>query len=307
MIADLNLIMATAEAVPNAGAAPGGLGGNTITGGAPYFIDMLQADNPLGDGIDQVAVSKLELNVTITTSFPEGTIAGVTYGPHGMAEFQLVSLPINPLLLSNATTSGKLISGSFSSTVGTNLFTTSAAHNMPLGTPVYISALGVTTGPVLNKLYYVIPLSATTFQIASTLANALAGTAVPLGGEDSSVVFQFFPMVHVTTGMLWSSWLKAGAQFVGRTVPGAVNGGGDHVAPYAGADALPLGVQTQPGTGLGGGGGTAIVAAPGRYLLPRVFVFNANVGTTGRYSMALGVDAGLGQRHFPVGSQIKSR
>lgn len=300
MIADLNLILATAEAIPNGGAAPGGLGGNTISGVAttPYSIDMLQADNPLGDGIDQIAASKLELNVTVTTAFPNG--------PNSMCEFQVVSMPINPLALSNATTSGKLISGSFTSTIGTSLFTTSVAHNMPLGTPVYISSLGTTTGPSTNTIYYVIPLSSTTFQIATTLANALAGTAVTLGGTTASVVFQFFPYVHVTTGMIWSSFLGAGSQWIGRSIPGAVNGAGDHIAPYAGADALPVGVQVQPSTSLGGGTGTAVVAAPGRYLLPRVFVFNAAAGTTGRYSLALGVDAGEGQRYFPVGSQIKS-
>ena len=299
MIADFNLILATEEAVPNGGAVPGGLGGNSITGVSttPYFIDMLRADNPLGDGIDQLPTSELELNVTITTAF------GI--GPNAMAEFQLVSLPINPTKLTPATTSGRRTYFLGASTAASDDSVTIAAHGLPRGTPVYLSALATTTGPTTNTLYYAVPLSADKFGLATSLANAVAGEIVTMTGNGTCTV-EFFPYVHLTTGMIWGGFLGAGAQFIGRSIPGGPVGGGDHVAPYAGADALPLGAQVQPSTALGGGGGAATMAAPGRFLVPRVFVFNATVSTAGRYSMALGHAAGLGQRNYPIGSEIKS-
>jgi len=300
MIADINLILATAEAVPNAGAAPGGLGGNTITDVAdtPYTIDMLRADNPLGDGIDQLPTSELELDVTITTSF--------NVGPNAMAEFQLVSMPIDPTKLSAAGTSGRLTQLASAATTASDNSVTITGHGLALGTPVYLSALATTTGPSTNTLYYAVPLSADKFGLATSLANAVAGTPLVSMSGNGSCTIQFFPYVHMTTGMIWGGFLNAGARFIGRAVPGAIGGGGDHVAPYAGADALPLGAQVQPSTSLGGGTGTATVAAPGRFLVPRVFVFNASVSSAGRYSMALGVNAGSSQRNYPIGSRIKS-
>lgn len=300
MIADSNLILATNELVPHGGAAPGGLGGNTITGvpATPYSIDMLRADNPLGDGIDQLPTSELELEVTITSSFSFGGV-----GTNAMAEFQLVSMPIDPTKLQPATTSGRQTYLANAVTAASDDSVTIAGHGLPLGTPVYMSAQA-SSGLSLNTLYFVVPLSADKFGLATSLANAVAGTILNLTTGTCTV--QFFPYVHMTTGMIWSGFLNAGARFIGRAVPGAIGGGGDHVAPYAGADALPLGAQVQPSTSLGGGTGTAAVAAPGRFLVPRVFVFNAAVGTAGRYSMALGVNAGSSQRHYPIGSQIKS-
>jgi len=300
MFTDLDIILATAEAVPHGGVIPGGLGGNTISGvaGTPYYIDMSRADNPLGQGIDQLAVSKLELNVTITTAF--------TVGPDSYAEFQLVSLPINPTLLTAATTSGRLTHLAAAVTTASDDSVTIAGHGLPVGTPVYLSALATTTGIAVDTIYYVVPISASKFGLASTLALALAGTVLTLTNNGTCTV-EFFPMVHVTTGQVWSEFLKLGAQFVGRSIPGAVNGAGNLRATYAGETLQPVGASAQPSTSLGGGAGTAVVAAPGKFLVPRVLLSGGtNIDTTGRYSLALCCDAGQGQRHFPVGSEIKS-
>lgn len=59
------------------------------------------------------------------------------------------------------------------------VFTTSTAHGFALGLVVQFttsSALPTGISPATN--YYVIPLTATTYMVATSLANALAGTAV---------------------------------------------------------------------------------------------------------------------------------
>lgn len=65
----------------------------------------------------------------------------------------------------------------------TNTFTTTDTSTLPTGTPIEFTA-GTGTLPanvVAGETYYVINLTPTTFQIASTLANALAGTPFAIG------------------------------------------------------------------------------------------------------------------------------
>jgi len=299
MITDNAIIMATAEAVPNGAAAPGGLGGNTITGGAttPYTIDLLQSSNPIGSGIDDIGSTQIEMNVSITTAF-------TTTSPVATLEFQLVSVPILPSLLSNATTSGKLLSGSFTATVASSTWG-AAAHGLQLGTPLYFSAIGTVTGVTTNTLYFAVPSDANNFKVATSLANALAGTTVTLGGTNAACTTVFMPAVHATTGAIPTVFLKAGARILGTSMRQVFAVGGKLIAPYAGATPLPLGASVMPGTGTGGGAGAAVMRTPGRYLALNVIAAGASSGTTGRYSVQIGKNVANILAHYPVGSEIK--
>jgi len=62
------------------------------------------------------------------------------------------------------------------------------------GTPVvYISEGGSITGLTTETLYYTIKLTSTTFKVASTYANALAGTAIDLTASSGLISFNFLP------------------------------------------------------------------------------------------------------------------
>jgi hypothetical protein len=67
---------------------------------------------------------------------------------------------------------------------------TKAAHGLRLGQEiVYVSGTGF-TGLTAGTCYYAIPVSADTFRLATSAANARAGTAVALSADGSSGVFQ---------------------------------------------------------------------------------------------------------------------
>lgn len=301
MITDNAIIMATAEAVPNGAATPGGLGGNTITGVAatPYTIDLQQASNPIGIGIDDLGSVDLELNVNITTAF-------TTTSPVATLEFQLVSMPINPTLLTSATTSGKLLSLAGVVTSLANDTFTIANHGLALGTPFYCSEIATSTGITTNTLYFAVPTGANTFKAATSLANALAGTIVNItGAGDGTATVVFMPVVHATTGPIQTVFLKAGARLLGTSLRQSPMIGGRLVAPFAGETPRPLGASIMPGTGTGGGAGAAVVKAPGRYLALLVIAAGANSDTTGRYSVQVGKNVANILAHYPVGSEIR--
>lgn len=65
---------------------------------------------------------------------------------------------------------------------------TYASHGMPVGTPVIFSSISTTTGISVGTIYFVTNPSANTFQVASTLALALAGTALPLTTNGTGVI-----------------------------------------------------------------------------------------------------------------------
>lgn len=303
MFTDNAIVLATTEAVPNGAATPGGLGGNSITGVAatPFTIDMAQSSNPIGIGLDDIGNSELELNVTITTSF-------TTTSPVATLEWQLVSMPINPTLLTSATTSGKLLSLAGVVTDSTADTFAIASHGLALGTPFYLSAVATTTNISTNTLYFAIPTGSGTFKAATSFANAIAGTGVDLQTGNGTATVVFLPAIHLTTGPVPTVFLKAGARVSGRSFRQLPVVGGKLVAPYSGATPMPLGAAVQPtatttGAGAGGAGGTAVVRTPGRYLALNVVAAGANSDTTGRYSVQLGLQVQNSQVHFPMGMQ----
>lgn len=68
-----------------------------------------------------------------------------------------------------------------------NAVTSVTNHNLATGDRVMITAgLGTLTGVTLNTVYFAISVTATTFKFATTLANALAGTAITITGTPAT-------------------------------------------------------------------------------------------------------------------------
>lgn len=83
--------------------------------------------------------------------------------------------------------------------VSGNAITTTYAHGMSTGDRVIFSDVTSLTGPSVATVYYAIESTSTTFKIATTLANAVAGTAVTVTGTPSAgTTFAFCPDRYVT-------------------------------------------------------------------------------------------------------------
>jgi hypothetical protein len=74
--------------------------------------------------------------------------------------------------------------GQAAATQGTGETFTINTHGAPNGTPVYLTALGTTTGFELNKIYYVVSTAANTFQLAETPG----GSALPVDVNGTATV-----------------------------------------------------------------------------------------------------------------------
>jgi hypothetical protein len=174
-------------------------------------------------------------------------------------------------------------------TIATPGVVTWSSHNLSTGTPVVFTTTGaLPTGITAGTTYYVIAVDASTFQIATTLANALAGTAVNTSGSQSGT--------H--TGTRYAITQRLSAQ--------GVTG----VSNIAGADMFIQGAQ---GTGTGAGGtitfqvapagssGTAqnalqnalVVNADRSVFVPTALTVGDNSGTTGRVTIGIGTSRGL--------------
>ena len=192
MIPDKGLRLAAAEAVNtvNGGAAPGGLGPASVTLNLdPSGQTLLHRTFAnIGGG------ERLLLNFNVDTAFTCGTF-GATL------EFRLVSLPINASLLTNATTAGKqLLIDDLPIVAATDSFTL-ANHGLPVGAPVFLSQITTTTGISTNTIYYTVPITSGAFGLATSLANAIAGTLITLTTNGSADV-NFIPTCHASSGTL---------------------------------------------------------------------------------------------------------
>lgn len=88
--------------------------------------------------------------------------------------------------IGNAVTTGLTgVAGRFTFTASGNVLT-AASHRLETGGLVYLSSSGtLPSGVVATRPYYAIKLTNNTFSVASTYANALAGTAVTLSTAGS--------------------------------------------------------------------------------------------------------------------------
>lgn len=89
------------------------------------------------------------------------------------------------ILLNNTLTTGL----SFTVNTGTEELTTSAAHNLVTGSRVRVASTGVAPTPLNTATdYYAIVVSGTVIKLATTLANALADTAINLTDSGSGTL-----------------------------------------------------------------------------------------------------------------------
>lgn len=233
MYTDIGLRLATAESVATA-CNSGNDGLNEIS--INLGLDQSQLFGT--KQIDSDAFSAMELAIQVTTAFTSGT-------DNASSEFQLVSLPIALSLLADGAggaADGKklLVSGVAVTSATPGVFTINN-HNLPLGTPIFLTSIATVTGISNNTVYFVVPASANTFSVATTFANALAGTLVATGTGAGTADVNFIPFVHATTGPILRPFLGAGAHYVARVQPYSMNQFPKVAAPFSGALPQPYG------------------------------------------------------------------
>lgn len=124
--------------------------------------------------------------------------AAVAYGATAIADFTAHNQLALTKALGNvfAGTSNSIPSGqTFTADFTTGILTITTATQMSTGTPVVVSNSGgaLPTGLNAGQVYYSIFVTATTIKLASTIANAYAGTAVSFSdnGSGTNTVFVF--------------------------------------------------------------------------------------------------------------------
>ena len=295
---DNGLILADAEALPNGGAAPGGINHTSEV----LAYDLASAEHSVaGLTYSDPSVSEAELVIDITTNF---TNAEPTTNADCTVAFELVSMPLPLANLDDCGSgTGKDTMSNMTMTTGTDVWdlVSDADHGLSIGTPFYVDTLTTTATPAVDTVQYVSALSfaAASFKTCATRAAALAGgAAVDIDASGSGIV-QWYPFIHATTGGIPLNCLQAGARFVARVQPYAIEAttkstlqySGGSIAPYGSAKGVPA---TYP----------AWRPVCNRYLALRCLVANGAGGSVGRFSANLGVNLQSGERHFPTAAQI---
>ena len=153
---------------------------------------------------------------TTASSVPIGSItqfAGLTV-PSGylFCTGQSVNRVDYPSLFSAVTAS----KGTFTVTIATPAVFTLTSHGMLTGTQVYLTTTGaLPTGLAANTNYFVVSTGANTFNLATTFANAVAGTAIATSGTQSGV----HTLVHAPYGVASSTTFSL-PNLTGRTPVG---------------------------------------------------------------------------------------
>lgn len=308
MMQDTEVTFATAEAMPNAAgpSATGAIGGTSVGGGAatPFFIDLDSGGpgSPSTTGLeaamrDAIVSSQFQLAIDCDTEFTAGGIGGNAY-----CEFSLVSLPVSPLTLTSAATSGKLLARNGLTAATDNLFSGFANHRLPLGTPVYFSNLAGGVGLTAGTVYYVGGVDANRFALGTTINAALSGApVVNITTAYTNADLNIIPYVHATTGFVPAAFMQPGARLLGRSVPYWAVGPQQMRPHFPAGEAIRVGGARLPTAALGGGAitGQKAVAAPGRYLCLMTRVLQAS-GGTGTFSARVVLNGENGQAHFPT-------
>lgn len=308
MYTDFELNLATAEAVPDSGV--GGLGEDStaFNSGAGFefggISELLRNHADIGGG------HPVCLSLTVGTGFTCASIATL--------DIQLVSFPIKPSLLDNgaggAADGKRLRIAAVVTDIadGDPLLADTFilnGHDLPLGTPIYFSAIATTTGISTNTVYYVIPISANRFKVAASLANARAGTEVDLLTGDGTVTVEFAPAVtiHAALGGLpifptpaGTTPLTAGARFEIPLRPLA-NLTPKHEIPTSQSPTPLTGLQVP----LGAGPGALFVAGNAQRYFALRYVASATItaGTIASADLVLNADNSL--TYTGSGFQVK--
>lgn len=107
------------------------------------------------------------------------------------------------------------LDGTYTVTIASPAIATKTTHNLVLGQKIRLTTTGaLPTGLATGTDYYVIPVTANTFEFASSLDNAKAGTAINTSGSQSgthSLVCNFDPVYRLQfAGVDLSSKLQEG-------------------------------------------------------------------------------------------------
>lgn len=141
---------------------------------------------------------------------------------------------------------------------------TLASHGLQTGSPlILVTATTITTGFTLGRVYYAVPLTSSTFKLATTLTLALAGTPdVDFGAADGSFTFTAIPELEVQVIAANTAALSTEIQVLATT--GKVQGRvaqpvviGTNVITYPVNDPLPEGTPVTIAGTLTGSGLTA--------------------------------------------------
>lgn len=153
---------------------------------------------------------------TTASSVPIGSItqfAGLTV-PSGylFCTGQSVNRADYPSLFSAVTET----KGTFTVTIATPAVFTLTSHGMLTGSQVYLTTTGaLPTGLAANTNYFVILVGANSFNLATTFANAVAGTAIATSGTQSGT----HTLVHAPYGVASSTTFSL-PNLTGRTPVG---------------------------------------------------------------------------------------
>lgn len=143
-------------------------------------------------------------------------------------EFQIIAIPQTTLaaLATDQTVNTPVFAS--------NWFTTVAAHGHDTGTPVVFTGADLPNGINANQVYFIISVDANTFQVATTFANALAGTAVTFSDNGTGTqTMTVQPIVLGTSGAIPVPYLQIGTQLmVPLTNPPQLAGGGAAPTPF---------------------------------------------------------------------------
>jgi microcystin-dependent protein len=155
------------------------------------------------------------------------------------------SAPTGWLMCDGSAVSRSTYSGLFAAiceSIGTATMTiaapgvvTMAAHGLVTGDQIYFTTTGaLPTGVTANTLYYVVFVSSSTFNLATSRANAIAGTKITTTGSQSGVhTLRWCPY-----GLGDGSTTFNVPDFRGRTIAGADAMGGTAASRLTLADAL---------------------------------------------------------------------
>jgi microcystin-dependent protein len=155
-----------------------------------------------GSGWVDVASSVTDL----TTLLPSGVInpfAGLTV-PFGwlLCNGSSISRAVYPNLFSAVTASKGTVTISIATPGVVTVSFNTTTDNFFTGTPVYLTTTGaLPTGLSANTTYYAILVSSSTIRLATSLANAIAGTAINTSGTQSGI----HTLVHAPYGVASST------------------------------------------------------------------------------------------------------
>lgn len=206
---------------------------------------IVKGDVGLGNVDNTSDTTKNAATVTLTNKTMDST-SPTAFNPPGILQpFGGRTAPTGWLMCDGSAVSRATYSGLFAAiceSIGTATMTiaapavvTMAAHGLVTGDAIYFTTTGaLPTGLAANTLYYVVFVSSSTFNLATTRANAVAGTKITTTGSQSGVhTLRWCPY-----GLGDGSTTFTLPDLRGRTVAGADAMGGTAAARLNLADAL---------------------------------------------------------------------